>query len=752
MVASLPMYDCFVPYDSSDAIWQKVKASAAATTDSLPTALDLFSSCYTIWTSGSKLSLTQSCGYPLVREYSKYLQVIGTPVYAAPGCSGATYKSAIVVSTRCNATTLDQLLASSKDLSLAANSFGSFSGWLMLLSALSDSYSPVHDASTASKLSRVVLTGSHIGSMKAVQSGLADIACIDCVSLALAQAHCPLLLKGLRIIGWGLPAPALPFVTNSNASAEDIAALRNGLTSMIQSTDMQVVHARQKHLLIGVDTTGAIDFSAYERAVNQHIAIAKRSPQTTALFDALPPGRPPRVNLSIPVVANAGAPASTIRVDLVSKLGDATWPEVDFAMLHGLKRFLARYLWDTIHTACCNVDGADDIAVAGKHTNIDSVLTVDLLFRALLPIVGEQLWPTLRDGGKPKLIFCSLRGTLLLLSGMFPCKATTSGNAAAVYNSSYDDIHQHTSWRTISRVARDALQHLRNLAEQQARESGVPLVASPCNEETEADPYWAGFMGAGAASLYEYFDDEHPSGSTAEPSETKDSSSEVIAKLWKADINLSSHLIRSSKSGTNGVIAYISAPRHNDRNDWANLVITENEAGIERWRDSRGHSAVRQHVAPWSYDHIRLHRGVLLGGLSGDQLILKRTVFLGPVEKPVVPTTTATTATCGDDMDQDERELSTLRIASEPTPSGTCGGGCPMSSTTRGFERHVVYWADIGPHLGSAKGISSDEVSAAGDKLVPGGVHVSLTEFKAMLISNEAAPFVTVDESMTSPL
>lgn len=751
------MYDCFVPYDSSDAIWQKIKSSSE-NKDILPAGLDMFSSCYTVWTSGSSLSLAQSCGYPLVREYSAFLQVIGTPIYAAPGCSGPTYRSAIVVASHCSSTTLDQLLSSSKNLSLATNSFGSFSGWLMFLSALSDSYSLVTDP--ASHLSRVVLTGSHIGSMKAVQLGMADIACIDCVSLALAQAQCPLLMEGIRIIGWGLPAPALPFVTNSKASDKEVAGLRNALNCMIQSADKEVVYARQKHLLVGIDTTGEIDFPAYEHSVNQHIAIAKKNSQTAALFDALPPGRPPRVNLEVPVSADPAA--STIRVDLVSKLGDATWPEVDFAMLHGLKRFLARYLWNTIHTACCQVNGGQqgDISAAGKHSNIDSVLTVDLLFRALLPIVGEQLWPILPDGGKPKLIFCCLRGTLLLLRGMYPCKATTGPGAGGtnkktVFNSSYDDIHTHPSWRTISQVARQALQHLRDLSEQQARETGVPLVLSPYNEEgeEEVDPYWAGFMGAGAATLYEYFPEEGESVA----SEKKDASSEVIAQLWKADINLSSHLIRSSQSGATGMIAYISAPRHNDRNDWVNLVIGENEAAIERWRDSRGHSTVRAHVAPWSYDHIRLHRGVLLGGLSGDQLNLKRTVFLGPVDKPFIATATSgtsTSASAAEEMDQYERVLSTLRIAAEPAPTS---GGCPMSGPTRGLERHVVYWADISPHLdlgGGAAGSEKEKDAQQGQngsRLVPGGVHVSLSEFKAMLISDEAAPFVTVDESMTSP-
>jgi hypothetical protein len=327
------------------------------------------------------------------------------------------------------------------------------------------------------------------------------------------------------------------------------------------------------------------------------------------------------------------------------------------------------------------------------------------------------------------------------------------------YTVSADDICSHPTWKTIARTARAALQHIQDLTQDEAGVSNSTNT-TPASVEDEPDFFWAGFMGAAAASLYEYFPEEYlTSGDIFSVRNTQEgSTSDVISKLWAADISLSSHLIRSSAKGGNGMIAYISAPRHNDRHDWANLVLTENEAAIERWRDSRGHTSVRTHVAPWSYDHIRLHRGVLAGGLSGAKMNLKRTVFLGPQETPTAaPSAESQPSTTGNlpEMDVDEKALSTLRIAGPSAGGGCSSSGCPASDgAARGLERHVVYWADIAPHgpVGASPGVGTANPGGdRTDRRVPGGVHVTLSEFKAQLLDETRCPFVYVDETMTSP-
>ena len=751
MISSLPMYDCFLPYESTNSIWKAVREGSGL--EKLPKDLDLFSSCHTVWTAGEHLGITQSCGYPLVREYSSFLEVIGTPLYTAQGCDGPTYRSAIIVNSQQNSfRNLEKFLSGSENLTVATNSFGSFSGWLMFLSALSDA---LPADTTTRKISRVVLTGSHMGSIKAVQNGTADIACIDGVSFALAATQCPILMEGIRVIAWGLPAPALPFVTNRGASEKQIAALRKGLNTMMQSTEPCVVEARQKHLLAGIDTSGAISFDTYKEAVNKHIAIANAHPETAALYATLLPGRQPRENYTVSL-----SDSSMLSIDLKSKVEDAQWPTADFSMLHSLRRYLARYLWDTIHATCCNLHDTDPIAVAAKKSPIAEVLTPKLLISALEPVVGKQLWPVLPDGGKPKMIFCSLRGVLMILRSLAP--KNLNNNTRPAYSCADDLICEHPSWTAIASAALTALSLI--------GDQTIP----------DKDLHFSAFMGAGAATLQEYFPEEDlttPSSSCSNGSEnetadtTESTTKDVINKLWAADINLSSHLIRGGMEGKYRIFAYISAPRHNDRNDWVNLMIAEDEAAIEQWRDSRGHTSVRTHVAPWSYDHIRLHRGVLPGSLHGDQMVLRRTVFLGPVTKD--PNTTAknpdslSVSAGGEKLDPYEEVLSKLRIAAPSSSSSSNGAAsaltstlhqhtscCPMAAAPRGFERHVVYWADLAPHKNNTTTTTeanSVKNTRMGSKLVPGGVHITLSEFKAQLLDDEKSPFVTVNESFVSP-
>ena len=43
------------------------------------------------------LLLSQTCGYPLMHGLAEHVHIVGVPVFNAPGCDGAYYRSAIVV-------------------------------------------------------------------------------------------------------------------------------------------------------------------------------------------------------------------------------------------------------------------------------------------------------------------------------------------------------------------------------------------------------------------------------------------------------------------------------------------------------------------------------------------------------------------------------------------------------------------------------------------------------------------------------
>jgi hypothetical protein len=725
LVASLPMYDSLLSYESSGVLWSAIAKQLTSLQTANEVQLDKFSSCHALWT-GEGLILSQACGYPLVAHYKDYLQVVGTPVYAAPGCQGPTYRSVVVArldATINSLTQVVQTIAGGHGLAIAVNSFGSCSGWAMFLSTLSQALSKHSAALDSIGALRTVLTGSHIGSMKSVQAGHADIASIDCVTYALAQHHCPALLKGIKVIGWTDSAPALPFVTRAAASPKLLQELRAGLAYLVSSEEIDVVVSRQQHLLVGVTFTTT--FELYEKAIAGLVDTIHKHPVTRTLFETLLPydQQSIRDNISLKgnVVSNGGKNKDlAIQLDVKSKLEDASWPAADFAELHNLKQFLGEFLLATIQAHL------QTLVVPAN-----APLTKQSLVAALAPVIGEQLWPTLPSGGKPKLIFCSLIGVLHLLRRVYTVDSADGWLGDPI-------------WPAVAHCATEALQDLLDPEEAAAHELHT-ATSSPGGLK---DIYFAGFMGAGASSLVESFAKSPNSATEGESAESADAGApptreEIVAKLWKADISLSTHLIRSSQGGRNGMVAYITGPRFNDRNDWANLVITLSEAAIDNWRTSRGHTAVRAHIAPYSYDHIRLHRGILKGGLHGLQLVLMRTVFLGPVPQASEKCNTlhALRDDCrfsnrAEDMDDNEKELAKLRILKEQQAAG--GAGCPAHPHGLGFHRTPVYWADV-------SGISS-----LSEVRVPGGVHVSLREFKQQLEDEIRVPFVTVDASLTS--
>jgi ABC-type phosphate/phosphonate transport system substrate-binding protein len=68
-------------------------------------------------------------------------------------------------------------------------------------------------------------TGSHRASIKAVASGEADFAAIDCVSWAMALAFEPA-ARSVHVAGWTAERPGLPLITRRGRPEAEIARLR----------------------------------------------------------------------------------------------------------------------------------------------------------------------------------------------------------------------------------------------------------------------------------------------------------------------------------------------------------------------------------------------------------------------------------------------------------------------------------------------------------------------------------------------
>ena len=250
MIASLPMYDWPEIRSATDAWWTGLARHLRAQgLRGVPRALVRGGPLAAVWAHPALL-LSQTCGLPLARRFHRNLQVVATPCYAAEGCDGPTYSSAILVRADSGIHGLDDL----RDRVAAYNSTDSLSGHLALRLVL---------AGLGPLLGGTVETGSHAGSMAAVAEGRADVCAIDCVSYAIAARHRPALVAGLRPIAWSPPMPALPYVTNVRRGGREVGALRQGLrTAML---DPALAECRASLLLAGFDLAPGDAYAAIGR-------------------------------------------------------------------------------------------------------------------------------------------------------------------------------------------------------------------------------------------------------------------------------------------------------------------------------------------------------------------------------------------------------------------------------------------------------------------------------------------------------
>ena len=159
------------------------------------------------------LLLGHTCGYPLMTRYAGALEPVAAPLFDADGCDGPYYSSHFVVAADAG---LDSL-AACRGRVVAINDYESNSGMNVLRHALA-ALDPGERF-----FARVELTGGHRASVAAVADGRADLAAIDCVTLALLGDADPALVARVRSIGRSARSAGRPFVGPAGASAEGLA-------------------------------------------------------------------------------------------------------------------------------------------------------------------------------------------------------------------------------------------------------------------------------------------------------------------------------------------------------------------------------------------------------------------------------------------------------------------------------------------------------------------------------------------------
>jgi len=187
------------------------------------------------------LLLGQGCEYPLATSHVGYVRPIATPSYAAEGCEGGYYRSALVVRTQDSAERLGDL----RGRRCVLNDSSSNSGMNLLRAAVA----PL--ARGAAFFSSVSVSGSHRRSIEMVASGQADLAAVDCVSWAHLRRHDPAQTSMLRVLGWSPRSPSLPFITALTTDDRSVAELVAALEEL--GTDSTLKNIRQELLLQGAE-------------------------------------------------------------------------------------------------------------------------------------------------------------------------------------------------------------------------------------------------------------------------------------------------------------------------------------------------------------------------------------------------------------------------------------------------------------------------------------------------------------------
>jgi ABC-type phosphate/phosphonate transport system substrate-binding protein len=240
-IAALPMYDYPELAAAHDALWSALsdRLIAAGIAD-VPRELTRSLGHFETW-QHPRLLVGQGCEYPLATSFSGSVRLVATPRYSAPGCEGATYRSAIVVRKEDPAERLTDL----RGRRCVINEPDSNSGMNLLRAAIA----PL--AGGGPFFASVSLSGAHWNSAAMVAEGRADVAALDCVSFAHFRRLRPESLANLRILGWTASSRSPPFITARTTDDATLGVLRSALASV--AADATLADTRARLFLAGFD-------------------------------------------------------------------------------------------------------------------------------------------------------------------------------------------------------------------------------------------------------------------------------------------------------------------------------------------------------------------------------------------------------------------------------------------------------------------------------------------------------------------
>jgi ABC-type phosphate/phosphonate transport system substrate-binding protein len=232
-IAALPMYDFPDLAAAHDAWWHALAERLGdAGIPHLPQSLNRTLGHHELWRH-PRLLLGQACEYPLATTFHPWARPLASPRYAAPGCEGSRYRSAVVVRRDHPAATLIDLRGSR----CVINEPHSNSGMNLLRAVIA----PI--ALRRPFFGSVSISGSHWQSARQLADGSADVAAIDCVTYAHLQRFDAALVARLRILDWTPASPSLPLITARSTDEPTRQALRDALAGVAADPGCQAICA-----------------------------------------------------------------------------------------------------------------------------------------------------------------------------------------------------------------------------------------------------------------------------------------------------------------------------------------------------------------------------------------------------------------------------------------------------------------------------------------------------------------------------
>lgn len=218
MIASLGMYDWAEIKAETDALWHLTRDHLRTSGLNVPDDLTCGSDLWELW-QRPDLILGHTCGFPYRTALHPQVALVGTPDYGLRGAPPGYYYSLLIV--RADALGVWQDFVPQR---LAINAPDSQSGW-----AAPQNLAAEHGL----RFGRLVVTGEHLESARAVAEGHADIGAIDAVTWRLIKRFRPEIALALKVIAHTEPTPGLPFIT---ARQEQAAIVAEALGQAIAAT------------------------------------------------------------------------------------------------------------------------------------------------------------------------------------------------------------------------------------------------------------------------------------------------------------------------------------------------------------------------------------------------------------------------------------------------------------------------------------------------------------------------------------